>query len=82
MVDLGEWFKDVFWPEAETFPRTATKLITKQLESYLPSALDGVPVEGGLLPARRARASGAAAFFDPDNHSSITFGVEGCEAIR
>jgi hypothetical protein len=49
MVELGEWFKDVFWPDAETSGRMDTKLITKQLESYLPSAPAGVVIEGGLL---------------------------------
>jgi hypothetical protein len=37
MVDLGGWFKDEFWVGAGTDNRINTKLITKQLEIYLPS---------------------------------------------
>jgi hypothetical protein len=49
MVDLGMWFKDVFWPGAESPGSMDTKLITKQLESYLPSDPAGVFVEPDLL---------------------------------
>jgi hypothetical protein len=49
MVDLGAWFKDVCWPGAEPPGSMGTKLITKQLESYLPSDPAGVFVEPDLL---------------------------------
>jgi hypothetical protein len=49
IVDLGDWFKDAFWPGAEPPGSMDTKLITKQLESYLPSDTAGVSVEPGLL---------------------------------
>jgi hypothetical protein len=37
MVELGGWFKEGFWTGAGTDGRMNTKLITKQLESYLPA---------------------------------------------
>ena len=49
MVKLGGWFKDKFWTGAGTDGRINTKLITKQLESYLPSDPAGVHLEDGLL---------------------------------
>jgi hypothetical protein len=49
MAKLGGWLKDDFWPGAATSGRIDTKLITKQLESYLPSDPAGVRLEGGLL---------------------------------
>jgi hypothetical protein len=49
MVGLGGWFKDVFWPGAEPPGSIETKLITKQLESYLPADPAGVFIEPGLL---------------------------------
>lgn len=49
MVKLSGWFKDKFWTGAGTDGRINTKLITKQLESYLPSDPAGVHLEDGLL---------------------------------
>jgi hypothetical protein len=49
MVKLGGWFKDTFWTSAGTDCRINTKLITKQLEGYLPSDPAGVRLEDGLL---------------------------------
>jgi hypothetical protein len=49
MVELGGWFKEEFWTGAGTDRRINTKLITKQLESYLPADPAGVVLEGGLL---------------------------------
>ena len=49
MVELGGWFKEKFWTGAGTDGRINTKLITRQLESYLPSDPAGVRLEGGLL---------------------------------
>jgi hypothetical protein len=49
MVELGGWFKEKFWTGAGTGGRISTKLITRQLESYLPSDPAGVLPEGGLL---------------------------------
>jgi hypothetical protein len=48
MVELCEWFKDEFWVGTGTDNRINTKLITKQLESYLPSDPADVLLEGGL----------------------------------
>jgi hypothetical protein len=53
MVELGGWFKEKFWTGAGTDGRISTKLITRQLESYLPSDPAGVPYQ---LPGRRATA--------------------------
>ena len=49
MVELGGWFKEEFWTGAGTDGRINTKLITKQLESYLPADPAGVLLEDGLL---------------------------------
>ena len=49
MVEPGGWFKEKFWTGAGTDGRINTKLITRQLESYLPSDPAGVLLEGGLL---------------------------------
>jgi hypothetical protein len=49
MIELGGWFKDKFWAGAGTGGQINTKLITKQLESYLPFDPAGVHLEGGLL---------------------------------
>ncbi len=51
MVELGGWFKDEFWVGTGTNNRINTKLITKQLESYLPSDPADVLLEGGLRGA-------------------------------
>ena len=48
---LGGWFKEVFWPDAGPPGRIDTKLITKQLESYLPAD----PAAGVLIEARLLR---------------------------
>jgi hypothetical protein len=49
MVELGGWLKEEFWTGAGTDGRINTKLITRQLESYLPADPAGVLLEGGLL---------------------------------
>jgi hypothetical protein len=49
MVALGGWFEDEFWVGSGTDKGINTKLITRQLESYLPSDQPKVVVAGGLL---------------------------------